>query len=269
MSKIQTSVNGQLLGFADEIQIEHDVQTLESGGFYGPSKRVAAARSMRVNLTGMEYAPGWDLPPRGFNCRSTPEWLDKPINDHLDTPKGTTMKATHLAALLAQGYTTVHVSFGAHERKNYVYKAKRGVKVGDKVIVDTPRNGLTVADVVLVDDNPKIDVRADFDYKWIVGVVDLQAYRDQMAREAEFLQALEEVEQARAREEQLKAYRESLPVDTEARKLFEAAVAKYTNALPKLEAPTDIAFPGTTDTRTVGDIDSYIKGQNAALPKEA
>lgn len=170
-----------------------------------------------------------------------PPWAaaSSSINDRInETTQENTMKANHLLALLAQGFTTVKVRF-PNDSQLYTYKAKKTVQVNDYVVVDSPRHGMKCAQVMEVDDNPKIDVTADFDYKWIVAVVDVTEYVDTMKREEAFLKALEEVEVAKHREQQLKSYRDSLPEGSEARQLFENALHTYQGTDKALAGPTE------------------------------
>ena len=230
MKDIRIFADGVYIGRADSAQVKHEVRTLT--GSNGVAEQ-QVGKGVTLQFTGVEYTNTVELrafPPQ----RPTPPWVEKDqsyapwkSNPVSTTTKEPIMKASHLAALLAQGFTTVHVQYNEREIKNYVYKAPLGVKVGDKVVVDSTRNGLTVASVVLVDDTPKIDVTAEFNYKWIVSVVDMSAYHAQIAKEAEFLAALEQVEQAKTREESLRSYRALLPEGSEARELFETAVSNF------------------------------------------
>lgn len=106
------------------------------------------------------------------------------------------MKHRHLIALLQEGYTTIQVVFNDDVRgrsKPYTYKAplSAGVEVGDRVVVDSPSNGLVVVEVVGTDKAPRIDLDADFTYKWIVQKVELKAYEEQLEREAKAMDALQ------------------------------------------------------------------------------
>lgn len=109
------------------------------------------------------------------------------------------MKHRHLIALLQEGYTTIQVVFNDDVRgrsKPYTYKAplSAGVEVGDRVVVDSPSKGLVVVEVVGTDKAPRIDLDADFTYKWIVQKVELKAYEEQLEREAKAMDALQEVD---------------------------------------------------------------------------
>lgn len=111
-----------------------------------------------------------------------------------------TVNKMHLVALLQTGYTTVHVTFDSACRSQaYVYKAptKMGVAVGDMLVVPA-RDAFQVGWVKSVDKSPKIDVKAPFEYKWVVQKVDTTQYTDQTQREAQALEQLEDAQRAEA-----------------------------------------------------------------------
>lgn len=142
------------------------------------------------------------------------------------------MNQRHLLALLQNGYTTLEVVFpnAAQESrsKRYTYKVSldMGVEVGDEVLVDTPSRGTTVVRVVEVHRHPKIDVNVHWTYKWVMQKVDRRAYEERLAKEEEFLEAMQHVERLHQREVLLAKFKEHMPPDAESRRLFDAAVAK-------------------------------------------
>lgn len=168
----------------------------------------------------------------------------------------------HVLALLQTGYTTVRVAFDSPNgtqdaqydaqpwdaqgvrpaqrqrgtsglglpevEKAYTYKAKLtdNLQVNDRVILDAPR-GLAIGTVVQVDSEPVIDLNATFEYKWIVGKVDLDGYRQLMEQEAKFMQLVTEAERVRQREQLLEQFKTTLPQSGEARKLFDEALGLF------------------------------------------
>ena len=84
---------------------------------------------------------------------------------------------------MIEGAIAVNVTFEPSGGK-YTYLSLQKLEVGDKVIVDTPRAGLTVVTVTAVDVGWDID--ANFNYKFIVGKVDMTQYH-------ELTEAIEEV----------------------------------------------------------------------------
>jgi hypothetical protein len=187
------------------------------------------------------------------------------------------MKQKHMLSLLQTGYTTVNVYFADHNGveaavpkargaapapwaedtrvwnpnmqaqtptpRTYTYKTKdRDLKPGDRVIVESQNShtGLTIAVVHRLDETPRIDVDADFDYKWIVQRVDMAPYNAILEAEAKFNDTLQEVERTHQREILLSKMTEHLPPNSQARTLFDAAVASFSAAFgaqPAIAAP--------------------------------
>ena len=155
------------------------------------------------------------------------------------------MKQRHLLALLQENYTTIEVRFPKDGHypdddpepwdnrprnsrdlgKTYTYKIwlTTGIDVGDKVVVDSTKKGLLVAQVVEVHAAPKIDIDASFTYKWVIQKVDTTQYESQLAKDANFDAVMLEVERTRQREMLLGQFRDGLPEHSAARKLFEKA----------------------------------------------
>lgn len=162
-----------------------------------------------------------------------------------------TINHNHVLSLLQEQYTTINISFDndmtdedppyrarnrGQQAKRYTYKARLcdNIKAGDHVIVDTPHNGLTIVVVESIDPTPNINLSAPFPYKWIVQKVDRTVYDELVRREEAFRLALVEVERQKQREAVLKDINEHLPPDSEARKLFDAAISEA-KVLPHAE----------------------------------
>lgn len=126
--------------------------------------------------------------------------------------------------------TAIPEHYGACQ---YTYKAPRiaNISVDDYVVVHSKARGLVIARVVRVDDNPRIDVDASFDYKWIVQRVDREGYDQRVRAEQCFADAMLDIERVRQRELMLSGFRDTLPEGTEARALFDRTVQS-------LNAPT-------------------------------
>lgn len=155
----------------------------------------------------------------------------------------------HILSLLQTGFTTVGVTFevnmdadsdptlrtrNRNQRvKDYTYKALESdnLQVGDLVVVDSPSEGLVIVQVTRVDSKPKIDLDVPFSYKWIVQKIDRTRYDSLLKQEADFKEALVEVERVKQRETVLKSFQEHLPEGSEARKMFEATI-ENAKALP-------------------------------------
>lgn len=137
------------------------------------------------------------------------------------------MKQRHLLALLQSGYTTIQVKFD-NTPKTYTYKARCHIEIGDRVIVDTPRNGLTLVEVVGIDKAPRIDIDADFTYKWIVQKVDRTDYDRIVEQEKAFMDTLQEIERVRQRDMLMQSFKDHLPEGSQARVMFDDAVNQLT-----------------------------------------
>lgn len=83
------------------------------------------------------------------------------------------MNKNNVAIAMFDNVTAITVTFEPSGGQ-YTYMSLDKLKVGDKVLVDTPRAGLQVVTVTAVDVSWDID--AKFDYKFIVGKVDLDRY---------------------------------------------------------------------------------------------
>jgi hypothetical protein len=117
----------------------------------------------------------------------------------------------------------------------YTYKCPLdvAVRVGSKVVVDTPRNGLRVVTVAGVDAEARLDLDNPVDYKWIVQVLDTDAYHARDTAEAEFKGVMQEVERLRQRELLLATFNTHLPAGSTARARFDAALALINPAAAK------------------------------------
>jgi hypothetical protein len=94
-------------------------------------------------------------------------------------------------ALLAEveGFKFVVVTF-PNSDKQYTYKTTFDVEVDDRVIVDSPFNGLVVVTVIDVKSIFEVDHDVSFRFKWIVQKVDTKAYEKAEELESTLLQAV-------------------------------------------------------------------------------
>ena len=81
--------------------------------------------------------------------------------------------------------------------KTYTYKTLEPIKKGDNVIVDSPRSGLTVVQVVGVKEFHEVSHEVPFQYKWIVSKVNTDAYKKAAALEMEILAEINKAEAKR------------------------------------------------------------------------
>lgn len=114
-------------------------------------------------------------------------------------------------------------------QKAYTYKVHKddNVKLNDTVVVESPNHGLALAHVVDVHAEPDIDLNADFSYKWIVSKVDTTRYIDTLEKEKKFSALVVEAERAKQRLELVQQFKDNLPQDGEARRLFDEAMGIF------------------------------------------
>lgn len=79
---------------------------------------------------------------------------------------------------------------------------------------------------------PKIDLDANYDYKWIVQKVEVKAYEEKVAHEEGVMEELETVEQEHQRQILVDKILNNAPEDSPVRKMFNAAVAKLNSPAP-------------------------------------
>lgn len=141
------------------------------------------------------------------------------------------MKSRHLISLLQTGYTTVEVVFQNDSNRvvpstgrHYVYKTKKLDIQVDQTVVVRVSGKYALAQVVAVHDVPRIDVDADFDYKWIVQVVDPTEYNTTREAENTFKATLQEVEKLKQRDQLIEDFNKHLVDGSPAKLLFTDAI---------------------------------------------
>lgn len=105
-----------------------------------------------------------------------------PIQPVKEKVMNTKQIGAEVYALAAKDFVTVRIVFSDFG-KEYTYKAKAALNlaVGDKCVVDSPVNGLTVVTVTGVDDSP--EVFNGYTYKWVVDKVSTTAHELQQSLE--------------------------------------------------------------------------------------
>ena len=95
----------------------------------------------------------------------------------------------NIAAILREDTKTISVQFVNGEgitSRAYTYVTHLDVKAGDFVVVPSGSNNLwKIAEVLGVDEELNIEPRSDTKYKWIVCVIDIEAWRENQARNRE------------------------------------------------------------------------------------
>ena len=164
--------------------------------------------------------------PRGKTV-AVPPWQENVQYDNLGRGHGRVPQA-------AQPMPPIH--------DLYTYKAKltTNVKPGEAVVVEV-RGRLVLALVHSVDEVPRIDTDADYDYKWIVQRVDMTEYRQCEADEQAFRDSLQQIEREKQRAATLASFMENLPQGSAERALFDSAVNRLS-----LNAPTPAPAPAPT-----------------------
>lgn len=109
-------------------------------------------------------------------------------------------------------------------QRAYVYKCHNSMAVGQgqQAVVMTD-GGMRIVTVVKVDDFADIDLNADYDYKWVVSVINTAVYDDLLDKEAKFNRLVTEARRTKVREETLASFKSVLPTEGEAAKLFHEA----------------------------------------------
>lgn len=100
------------------------------------------------------------------------------------------MNKNNVAIALFDNVTAVVVTFPISGGR-YTYMSLEELAVGDKVLVDTPRSGLQVVEVI--EANVGWDIDAKYDYKFIVSKVDMDKY-NQVKQAVEEVKAVIETE---------------------------------------------------------------------------
>lgn len=106
------------------------------------------------------------------------------------------MNKNNVAVAMFENAKAVKVSFSP-SNGTYTYMTLDDLTVGDSVIVDTPKAGLQVVTVVATDVSWDID--AQYNYKFIVGKVDLEQYTKINEAITEVRELIEQERRAAAR----------------------------------------------------------------------
>lgn len=80
-----------------------------------------------------------------------------------------------MISLINGKFTTTQVLFD-NGGKRYTYKTDIPLEVGDQVVVEV-RHELKIVRVVHVDETPRLDANAPWEYRWIVSKVDYEGYQ--------------------------------------------------------------------------------------------
>lgn len=132
-------------------------------------------------------------------------------------------KSNMVLALLGDNVKAVEVTFPTSGGK-YTYMTTLDLQVGDKVVVDTPRAGLQVVEVINAD--AEWDIDAKYVYKFIVSKVDTSYHEDLQVK----INEVKEIVEQNRRDQARKAIVESLNLKAAQVK----AIANIGKGLPRL-----------------------------------
>lgn len=156
------------------------------------------------------------------------------------------MKTKHMSALLRDDITTVAVNFMSDIAKremaegiaSYTFKVLRSdaAAMKDAVVVVETQNGMRLAQVSEVHDEPQIDPDFDGDYRWVVQVVDMGRYRKIIEHEREMDKVMLSTEREVKKRSVVQMYKETLgksTLGTQFAHLLEGPVLEGTPAVKR------------------------------------
>jgi hypothetical protein len=143
------------------------------------------------------------------------------------------MKASHVLSLIQKSYTTVGVSYKAEDDRAYTFKAllSENLKEGDLVIIPSNYGFMYQVGIVrTVHKEPQIDTSASYDYKWIVGKLDITRYTSTLALEERFKEAMATLERKRTAQIALQEFTSAFPADSTELADLKAILGEFENA---------------------------------------
>lgn len=132
------------------------------------------------------------------------------------------MKAQEIVAALQSGYVSVKVRFLQYRHgeytnrdwseKLYTYKAlvSWNIQPDDRVIVDSPKDGLVVVKVDSVSSDPDLNFADVGNFKWVVQKVDTSQYDAITQQEAELTQKVQALLRKQAQDKFLNDFSSAL-----------------------------------------------------------
>ncbi len=121
--------------------------------------------------------------------------IDIPHQQYTTNTKETKMQDLS-AILFGEELYAVSVNF-KNSSKAYTYKSTKAHSEGDKVIVDSPSDGMVVVTVVGCRRGLSTEATGFDSYKWIVGVVDTTEYKRLVEAERDFVRKAKQEAQRR------------------------------------------------------------------------
>ena len=145
-------------------------------------------------------------------------------NDTLSNDTPTSNKSANVRKamlVLMQDYTSIRVIFtvnlpfdpvavGAQTGYTYLMPYAMDLRVGDAVVVPVTGNGFKIGQVIAVDAQPDLNLDAPFQYKWVVGKVDFQAYNERLMMEDRIGAKVQDLERENLRKNLVAGLMESM-----------------------------------------------------------
>ena len=140
--------------------------------------------------------------------------------------------------LIQEGYTTIGVRYQQRPHASdpsYTFKcplawAER-LKEGDHVVVPGKNVGYAVVVVAEVHDKPRIEVDADFDYKWVVQLVNPAMHERIVAKEKRLQEQIDAMRERLVRKQYLAALLEG----ADQKQISQFNLLTDTRTVPKVE----------------------------------
>lgn len=131
------------------------------------------------------------------------------------------MRAQEIVAALQSGYVSIKVRFLQYSQHNinrewseklYTYKALASwnIQPDDRVIVDSPKDGLVVVKVESVSSEPDLNFSDVGNFKWIVQKVDRSQYDAITQQETELTQKVQSLLRKQAQDKFLNEFTSAL-----------------------------------------------------------
>jgi hypothetical protein len=120
------------------------------------------------------------------------------------------MKAKHMIHALQNNYYTISVAFLEGGGGAYTYKVPNEIEleVEDRVVVYS--HDFKIARVLAVHEVADIDFNSNYDYKWIAGKVDAQAYLERVEPEKQTTVEIKRAENKKRANQALEFMKESI-----------------------------------------------------------
>lgn len=165
-----------------------------------------------------------DIPFQTNQEHNTMSSFGGSTNDTLSNDTPTSNKSANVRKamlVLMQDYTSIKVVFtinlpfdpvavGAQTGYTYLMPYAMDLRVGDAVVVPVTSGGFKIGQVIAVDAQPGLNLDAPFQYKWVVGKVDFQAYNERLMMEDRIGAKVQDLERENLRKNLVAGLMESM-----------------------------------------------------------